>query len=136
MELFAVTAQFGHVGRNWAIVKTVATIADCGKDAAFRVRWMGRVKHDRKDAILDVKKITAEEYAELKAKTELDGYFLSHSKQEQMRLCPNLREEKVLLKKESLHDKDERRRRISYKMKKEKLKQQSYEFNKYEVFEA
>ena len=97
---------------------------------------MGRVKHDRKDAILDVKKITPEEYAELKAKTESDGYFLSHSKQEQMRLCPDIREEKVLLKREALHDKDERRRRISYKMKKEKLKQESYNFNKYEVFEA
>ncbi len=126
MELYAVTAQFGHVGRNKAIIKTIPVIAKNGKEAAFNVRWMGRAKHDKKDAILDVKKITQEEYEQIKLTNAEDGYFMAHSRQEQSILCPDIYEFAVTIKEAPQYDKFERRKRVSFKMKKEKLIKQSF----------
>ncbi len=60
MQYFKVTAKRGHVGRRHYIVKAFYIEANSGKEAAFKVRYTPRVKHDRKDAILSVEAITKE----------------------------------------------------------------------------
>ena len=83
MEHYLVKAQFGHVGRNNYIIKTIPVYAEDGKEAAYKVRWMGRVKHDRKDAIIEVRKCSLEEYLTQKEINNNDPYFSARSKQEQ-----------------------------------------------------
>ena len=123
MESYAVKAQFGHVGRGKFIIKEVPVFAENGKDAAHKVRWMARVKHHRKDAILDVKRITEEEFMSLKEIHNSDPYFQVHSKQEQKLLCKDIEEN--IISYEKLDNKKEmrikRKNKIEYKMKKNKL---------------
>ena len=122
MKHFAVTAQFGHVGRGKYLPKTVAILAESGEEAAEKVRWMPRVKHHRKYAIIDVKRITEEEYRELKKANREDPYFKVGSKQEQEKLCPDIKEIVVECKKtDSKRKKTERDDIVKYKMKRNKL---------------
>ena len=50
---------------NNYIIKTFAICAENGREAASRARWMPRVKHHAKDAILSVKEIDEFEYDEI-----------------------------------------------------------------------
>ncbi len=85
MRYFKVTAKCGHVGRHHYIVKDFYIEANSGKEAAFKVRYLPRVKHDRKDAILSVEVITKAEYLIEKEAQAEDLYFLVHSSTEQRR---------------------------------------------------
>lgn len=121
MEHYAVTAQFGHVGRGKYIPKTIPVYAENGREAAEKVRWMPRVKHHRKDAIIDVKKISEKEYLELKEINKNDPYFKVGSKQEQEILCKNIEESIVYCKESHKVKKTDRDDIIKFKMKKNKL---------------
>ena len=121
MKYYSVTAQFGHVGRGKYIPKTVPVRAEDGKDAAEKVRWMPRVKHHKKDAILCVKKISKEEYQELKIVKKNDPYFTVGSKQEQARLCPDLANYIVSRRVYRKKRKSQRDDIVRYKMKKNKI---------------
>ena len=122
MKHYAVTAQFGHVGRGKYLPKTIAILAESGEEAAEKVRWMPRVKHHRKDAILDVRKITEEEYQELKEENRNDPYFKVSSKQEQEELCSGLMELVIEYEKPDLKQrKAERLNKVKFKMKKNRL---------------
>lgn len=57
MKCFMVTAKCGHVGKNNYYKGTLFLRAENGKDAAKIARKCPRVKHDQKDAILEVKEI-------------------------------------------------------------------------------
>ena len=118
MNYYLVDAQFGHVGRNKYIVKTIATLAENAKEAAKKVRWMPRVKHDRKDAIIDVKKASYDEYIIIKNDNDNDQYFKVRNVQEQKRLCGGLYDQAITYKKE------EKRKRnkdtINFKLKRYK----------------
>ncbi|MBS7294732.1 MAG: hypothetical protein KIG96_04965 [Treponema sp.] len=57
MKYFMVTAKCGHVGKNNFYKGTLFLKAENGKEAARIARDCPRVKHDQKDAILDVKEI-------------------------------------------------------------------------------
>lgn len=82
-KFFRVIAKCGHVGRNCYYEGKFYEIARDGKEAAAIVRLRGRVKHDRKDAILSVAEITVDEYKEgLKSKGS-EPYFNCKNKQEQ-----------------------------------------------------
>ena len=137
MENFAVTAQFGHVGRGKFIIKEVPVFAENGKDAAYKVRWMARVKHHKKDAILMVKKITKDEYIALKEIHNADPYFRVHSRQEQSMFCKGIEEEIISYEtqdnKKSL--KAKRKNKAKFKMKKNKLfkKDALYSMRNYEA---
>lgn len=61
-------------------------MANDGKKAAYKVRYLPRVKHDIKDAILSVEIITKTEYLVGKALQAKDMYFSVHSSTEQ-RIC-------------------------------------------------
>ena len=89
---YEVTAKFGHVGRNNYIIKIVPVIAENGKDAAYKTRWMGRVKHHHKDAIINVREINEEEYIILKEEYNNDPYFSCNSIQEQNDKCLEISE--------------------------------------------
>ena len=58
MNYYKVDAKCGHVRRGHYIVKAFYIKADNGKEAAAKVRMLPRVKHDWKDAINEVKKIS------------------------------------------------------------------------------
>lgn len=121
MEHYAVTAQFGHVGRGKYIPKTIPVYAENGREAAEKVRWMPRVKHHRKDAIIDVRKISEEEYLELKEINKNDPYFKVGSKQEQEKLCNNIEEAVICYEEPHKVRKTDRDDTIKYKMKKNKI---------------
>ncbi len=57
MKYFMVTAKCGHVGKNNYYKGTLFLKAENRKDAAKVARECPRVKHDKKDAILDVREI-------------------------------------------------------------------------------
>lgn len=80
---FKVTCKCGHGGIKYFIRISFPIIASCGKDAAAIARYIPRVKHDHKDAILDCKEITREEYFELKAINDNDPYLKCECKQDQ-----------------------------------------------------
>ena len=121
MEHYAVTAQFGHVGRGKYIPKIIPVCAENGRDAAEKVRWMPRVKHHRKDAIIDVRKISEEEYLELKEINKNDPYFKVGSKQEQEKLCINIEEAVICYEEPHKVSKKDRDDTVKYKMKKNKI---------------
>lgn len=122
MEHYLVTAQFGHVGRNNYIIKTIPVYVESGKEAAYKVRWMGRVKHNRKDAIINVRKCTYEEYLEQKEINANDPYFKVHSRQEQEALCEGIDSQIISYETQSSKaNKLERINRVKFKMKKNKL---------------
>lgn len=121
MENYLVRAQFGHVGRNNFIIKTIPVFAENGKEAAFKVRWMSRVKHNRKDAIVDVKKVTLKEYLEQMELNKKDPYFSVHSKQEQDALCVNIADQILNYEKPVKPLKLERINKVKYKTKKNNI---------------
>ena len=121
MEHYAVTAQFGHVGRGKYIPKTIPVYAENGREAAEKVRWMPRVKHHRKDAIIDVRKISEEEYLKLKEINKNDPYFKVGSKQEQEKLCINIDESIIYYEEPRKVSKKDRDDTVKYKMKKNKI---------------
>lgn len=84
---YSVAAKCGHVGRNNYIVKTFAVYAENGKEAAKIARKFPRVKHNQKDAILSVQKISKQEYRNLYKQNNSDLYFRCESIQDQKRLC-------------------------------------------------
>ena len=122
---YEVTAKFGHVGRNNYTIKKVPVIANNGKDAAYKTRWMGRVKHHDKHAIINVKEITVEEYFTLKEVCEKDPYFICSSVQEQKEKCIDI--EKSILREETIElfdseiDSKKRAERVKYKRHKNKI---------------
>lgn len=85
MRYFKVVAKCGHVGRHHYIIKDFYIVANDGKEAALKVRYLPRVKHNRKDAILSVEAISKEEYLVGKALHAQDMYFKVHSSTEQKR---------------------------------------------------
>lgn len=83
MNYFMVAAKCGHVGRHNYIEKIFYVKANDAKNAAYRVRYFPRVKHDRKDAILQVVPITEAEYIAGREQHDNDLYFRVHSSTEQ-----------------------------------------------------
>lgn len=90
---FAVTVKFGHVGRNKYIIKTIPVEAENGKSAANTARWMGRVKHHLKDAIVNVSEINSEQFALMQKEMNNDLYFKCRNIQEQREMCLEVEED-------------------------------------------
>ena len=82
---------------------------------------MPRVKHHRKDAIIEVKKISKEEYYRLREVIKNDYYFKVSSKQEQEKLCINLEKAIVSYEEHYKIRKKKNSDKIKYKMKKNKI---------------
>ena len=128
MKYFLVDAMFGHVGKNKYIVKTIAVIKESKKEASNFVRWMPRVKHHRKDAIISVKEVTYDEYLETKIQNNNDNYFKATNIQEQRLLCSDL-EENINTFRTNIEEQEFKRKKSKFKM--EKNKKINKELNKY-----
>ncbi len=89
-KYYAVTAMCGHVGRNNYVEKTFAIKASNGKEAAEKGRWLPRVKHHNKHAIISVIEITENEFYDLREENNHDSYFFCKNIQEQKLLCADL----------------------------------------------
>ena len=95
VKFFEVQTKCGHVGgRSKYIIKSHYIVAESRKEAALKARYLPRVKHDHKDAILSAVEITAEEYAIGNHNNSLDPYFTCTSYQEQ---CLFLSEDSELI---------------------------------------
>ena len=119
---YEVIAKCGHVGKKHYVPVKFAVIAEDGKEAAKMVRQFPRVKHDHKDAILNVNKIDYERYQEIVEMNNNDPYLKCHSRQEQNRII-NLSErlEDDLHNQKIKYDKQVRLDRVAYKIKKTKI---------------
>lgn len=87
---YEVKAKCGHVGKNNYIIKSFYVYAASGSEAALITRKIPRVKHDRKDAIVSVTKITEEEYEQGINKNSNDLYFQVSNKQDQTMYCDGI----------------------------------------------
>lgn len=72
---FEVVAKCGHVGRRFYYRGVFYIAAEDGKAAAKAVRELPRVKHDHRDAILQVTRVSEEEYLEGWVRYANDPYF-------------------------------------------------------------
>ena len=125
-KYFMVIAKCGHVGKKHYVPIKFAVIAKDGKEAAKMVRQFPRVKHDHKDAILNVNKIDYERYLEIVEMNNNDPYLKCHSRQEQ-NLIVNLAERMVpdLHNVKQAFDKQTRKDRVAYKLRKSKILEES-----------
>lgn len=83
-KYYKVGVKCGHVGRHKYITKIFAIMAESGKEAAYIARWMPRVKHNDKYAILFCKEIEEKEFNNLQEVNRNDPYLNCKSHQEQM----------------------------------------------------
>lgn len=97
-KYYEVVAKCGHVGRRFYYRGVFYVRAENGSEAASVVRQFPRVKHDHPDAILQVSKVTEEEYLEGKARVANEVYFTCRNIQEQnvcwAEICCNIFPEK------------------------------------------
>ena len=122
-KYFAVTVKFGHVGQHKCIIKTVPVKAESGKEAAFQARWMPRVKHHDKHAIINVKEIDLEAYLILMIEKSLDPYFQCKNIQEQRNECDGIEDEIQYMQEDDVDYEERaqrRRERINFQRKKYK----------------
>ena len=134
-KYFKVDAICGHVGRKNCIIISFPIKAEDGKQAAKKAREFPRVKHDHKFAILNVEKITSEEYIELKEQNKKDKYLMCHSIQEQNMFHEEIKNRIIpdpyYKKREKYVNKEEREKRINYKRKKVYYKSGLYLVSKF-----
>ena len=112
MKYYRVKAKCGHVGRNNYIPKTFYIKAEGGKEAASKVRKIPRVKHGKKFAVLETKKITKEEYLEGIRINKEDPFLKVTCVQQQRVLCPNLEEEIMKEEETATYKKSQVRRHL------------------------
>ena len=130
-KYFAVTTKCGHVGRKYYLPVTFPVVAESGKEAARLGRYIPRVKHAHKDAILDVRKISYEEYLLLVDENKNNMYLKCENKQQQKSWCLNIKD--LVLedehKKKLCYYKEKRKERVEYQQKKIKALFTSYKYD-------
>lgn len=87
MKYYKVNAKCGHVGRGHYTNKDFFVKAKDGKEAAYRVRFAPRVKHDWKYAINFVELITRDEFERGCERQNNDLYFMVTNSSEQKVYC-------------------------------------------------
>lgn len=132
LNYYAVEAKCGHIGKGQYILITFPIKAFCAKDAAYKARYMPRVKHDHKDAIRSVKEITYETYQEIVQINNDDQYLKCKSRHEQNAIDIENRivdeewkEMKKALKKEE-KEKRKKKKELAKKLKKEEKKRYKF----------
>lgn len=82
-KYFKVTCKCGHVGKEFFIAIDFPIVAQNRKDASAIARYIPRVKHHHKDAIIDCKEITKEEFYTIKNQNKSNPYLRCSNVQEQ-----------------------------------------------------
>ena len=121
-KYFKVTCKCGHVGVKHYIRISFPVIAATRKGASEIARYIPRVKHDHKDAILECKEITIEKFQELQEINKHDPYLCCKCKQEQEMIedfSDRLELEPRYLNKEKKNKKES----VVYRMKKQAIKE-------------
>ena len=77
-KYYGVLCKMGHAGKNSFIPTILAVKAKDAKAAAQIARFVGRVKHDRKDAIIFTHEITKKEYAIISDINDNDPFMQVH----------------------------------------------------------
>ena len=123
IKYYAVTTKCGHVRKSKYVEVTFAIAAESGKEAARIGRNMPRVKHDHPMAIIDVVRISYEDYLELKENNSNNPYLKCTNKQEQNRFCPDIYDNvKNLYEENGLENyKEKRKQRLDFLFKKRKV---------------
>lgn len=75
LEMYEVVCKCGHVGKSHYVKISFPIRAQSGKEAARIARGLPRVKHDHKDAILDVCRIDQNRFVELVVRNNHDPYL-------------------------------------------------------------
>lgn len=83
MKYFMVIAKCGHVSKNNYFKGELFFKAENGKEAARLARECPRVKHDQKDAILEVLEIDSAAYETGIRQIRFSHYYTSENVQEQ-----------------------------------------------------
>lgn len=73
--MYEVVCKCGHVGKSHYVKISFPVKAQSGKEAARIARSLPRVKHNHKDAILDVCRIDQNRYVELMERNNQDPYL-------------------------------------------------------------
>lgn len=121
-KYFKVTCKCGHVGKNYFVRINFPVIAADGKGASAVARYIPRVKHDHKDAILNCLEISIEDFNELQEINRNDPYLQCGNKQEQW-MIENFASRLEPETHQRLHIKKERNADlVSYKRRKEKAR--------------
>lgn len=92
MKYYMVIAKCGHVGKNNYFKGELFFRAENGKEAAFLARKCPRVKHDQKDAILEVAEIDFASYEIGRRQQHLSHYYTSENIQEQRMFSSEIEE--------------------------------------------
>lgn len=121
-KFYAVITKCGHVGKDKYREVIFPINADSGKEAAEIARWIPRVKHHKKDAIIDVTEIDYIEYKALLEKNLNDPYLQCRNVQEQNKYCVDLYLEIKEMRPDRLEDdRNKRIDRVLYKQRKNKI---------------
>ena len=123
-KYYAVTTKCGHVRKSRYVEVTFAIAAEDGKEAARIGRFIPRVKHEYPMAIVNVVRISYEDYLELKENNSNNLYLQCSSKQEQNRLCPEIYSEVKELyddDNDKYDYKEKRKQRLEFLFKKRKV---------------
>ena len=118
-KYFKVTCKCGHVGKKYFIRISFPIIAASRKDASSIARYIPRVKHDHKDAILECVVISELDFFLLKEENNNDPYLKCDCVQEQRNIIDfssRLKLEPKYLNKEKRNKRDS----VKYRLKKEK----------------
>lgn len=121
---YKVRAKCGHVGRNRYVEKNFYVTASSGKEAAFKVRYLPRVKHHHKDAILNVKQISHNEFCEGVEISRDDCYFKATNSTEQ-RLFGAIKPDDI--RHEPQPTARRKTRNVDYIMKRRKILERQYD---------
>ena len=121
-KFLKVTCKCGHVGRNHFIRISFPLVTINAKNAASIARYLQRVKHDHKYAILECIEINKEEYNKIVETNNNDPYLNCSNHQEQDcidNLFDRIEDEPSIFhnKKRKKYKKE---RNISFKIKKQK----------------
>jgi len=82
-KYFSVKTKCGHVGKYHCVWINFAIYAESAKEAASKVREIGRVKRHHKDFINSIEKLDFDTFMKLKAQNDADPYLHCKSVQEQ-----------------------------------------------------
>lgn len=120
-KYFEVVCKCGHVGRKHFIRVSFPIIAQSKKDASSIARYIPRVKHDHKDAILDCIEICKDDFNKLQELNNSDPYLKCKNHQEQENITnfsSRIEDEHICFFHKG--NKPIKSRNISYKIKKQK----------------
>ena len=84
--MYGVQCKCGHVGRHRYMPIEFPVIAENKKEAAQIARQIPRVKHDHKDAILNVRQVSQREYENMRQLNKDNPYLKIGSKHEQKKI--------------------------------------------------